>query len=185
MVRINPDWKVALTEHLRNHRGTQISTASLLGWFIIFSAYLAIIASYPMIVRAVRTEMAPMSPRLFLLAGCWVVILWYFLKRRHYGAILVHTIPPAVCLMWLATMENPNAMQLTLASCWLGTVLSFPISLVKIASGAGGRYPRLLCGLIWLYSCLHRFISIFASSNVSKISLSSSSSLSLPLNDSI
>src|SRR5262249_46743120 len=50
-----------------------------------------------------------------------------------------------------------------------------------IASGAGGRYPRLLWGRTVLYRTRHRSISTFASSRVSKISPSSNSSRSLPL----
>ena len=50
---------------------------------------------------------------------------------------------------------------------------------------AAGRYPRLLWGRTVLYRTRHRSISTFASSSVSNTSPSSSSSDSLPLNDSM
>jgi len=42
-----------------------------------------------------------------------------------------------------------------------------------MTSRAGGWYPNKLYGRIWLYSCLHRSTSTFASSNVSNTSLES------------
>ena len=54
-----------------------------------------------------------------------------------------------------------------------------------MASGAGGLYPRALCGRTWLYSLRHCSINIFASVNVMNISRLSNSSVSFPLNDSI
>jgi len=48
-------------------------------------------------------------------------------------------------------------------------------------SGAGGKYPRALCGRNVLYSLRHLSINTFASNNVSNISQFRSSSRNLPL----
>ena len=56
---------------------------------------------------------------------------------------------------------------------------------MAIVSGAGGRPPSELCGLMWLYSCRHWPIRICASLKVKKTSPLRSSSRNLPLNDSM
>jgi hypothetical protein len=51
----------------------------------------------------------------------------------------------------------------------------------RYASGAGGLFPRVLCGRLRLYCCLHRSTRTCASCRGQKISRFSSSSRSLPL----
>ena len=55
----------------------------------------------------------------------------------------------------------------------------------QTASGAGGLYPKLLCGLTWLYSFLHLSIKTLSSKRVSNISMFNNSYLNFPLNDSL
>ncbi len=55
------------------------------------------------------------------------------------------------------------------------------VCLASTVSGAGGKYPRALCGRNVLYSLRHLSINTFASNNVSNISQFRSSSRNLPL----
>ena len=83
----------------------------------------------------------------------------------------------AVAALESLQTENPVLFELTcppVSSAFYvrptvaadGSPIVFGMDDHRTASGAGGRYPRALCGRNVLYSCRHRSIKTFASPSV-------------------
>jgi hypothetical protein len=101
---------------------------------VYFAAYLSILGS----AVEIFGPQALSASRCCLVAGCWLLLLWYFVRRRHWGALIIHLVlvVPLPVVLALPGVGEQHLMRTVAATMWLASLLSFPISLVKLAEQA-------------------------------------------------
>ncbi len=105
-----------------------------MAWLVYCAAYLSILGSAVELFGA----QTPSTSRACLVAGCWLLLLWYFVRRRHWGALIVHLVPvvPLPVVLALPAIGEQHLMRVVASTMWFASLLSFPISLVKLAEQA-------------------------------------------------
>lgn len=117
-----------------NHSHSKLSLGGLFAWLVYCGAYLSMFASASEIVG----RETPSVFRCCLVAVGWLLLLWYFVGRRHWGALIVHLVPVApLPIVWaLPDVGQQEFMRAVAGSMWFASLVSFPISLVKLAERA-------------------------------------------------
>lgn len=116
----------------RSH--SKVSLGNLFAWLLYCGAYLSIL-------RSAVDISGPETPSVSLcciVAVCWLLLLSYFVRRRHWGALIIHLVlvVPLPVLLILPDIGEQRSMRMVTATMWFASLLSFPISLVKLAEQA-------------------------------------------------
>lgn len=112
----------------RSH--STLSLGGLLAWMVYCAAYLSVLGS----AAELFDREGPSASRCCLLVGCWVLLLWYYVRRRYWGALILHLF---VAVQLPVTLALPGVVEQHLtrtvaATMCFASLLSFPISLVKL-----------------------------------------------------
>ena len=114
----------------------QFRLGELFAWFIYFAAFFTVIGSYATITNAVLDKPVPPAHLISPSVG-WLILLVYFVRKRHYPALVVHIIPGLflVAVLLLVRFPPKGAILVALAGGWVATFFSFPISLFQSFGG--------------------------------------------------
>ena len=110
----------------------QFGLGDLFGWFVVCGAFFAIVGSGAMIGRGLLHAETISASRIWPPTMCWLILLAYFVRKRHYASVLVHTLPAALLSLLVFALDSRLPIgDLALAAGAVSTLFSFPMSVLQ------------------------------------------------------
>jgi hypothetical protein len=109
------------------------SLAALLGWLFIAAAYFSLLGALLVVAKSSHPQIAPSTVVPATL--CWLVLGAYYVRRHHYGALVVHAALFAIVLAiqlltYIVAAESPQ-VRTTFYVGAVGAVVALPVSLAS------------------------------------------------------
>jgi hypothetical protein len=119
----------------------QFSLTVAFRWLLLVAVYSGILAAVPVAYRAYYHNVPPATANLVTFGGCWLVLLAYYIRRRHVAAAAVHVAVPAfVAPLALGKLPGLPGLAFSLGVLIFCSTASFVISLWKDYSAVSQKH---------------------------------------------